>query len=179
MKKAAIVLLLLGCFVMIQACASTPKLPDPKAGLYVNAENRFTVAYPEKWEAQALTSPNEVMRAANPIQYLLPVIATSVADLQPDASLDPKGFTEAVKASIPGTKRFKVLDQEDVTLNDGTPAKAFTYKWNWTDGATKLVSASLITIKDNKFYSSTVTTILGGDTKPETLLEIAKGWMFY
>jgi hypothetical protein len=35
-------------------------------------------------------------------------------------------FTKVVEQLIPGTKRFKVLSQEDVTLNDGTAAKAFT-----------------------------------------------------
>ena len=88
-------------------------------------------------------------------------------------------FTKAVEQLIPGTKRFKVLSQEDVTLNDGTAAKAFTYKWTWADGATKLLTGALISIKDDKFFTSTATTILGGETKPEQLLELVKSWKFY
>ncbi|MBW2176077.1 MAG: hypothetical protein JRH03_03855, partial [Deltaproteobacteria bacterium] len=65
------------------------------------------------------------------------------------------------------------------TLNDGTPAKAFTYKWTWTDGVSKLVTAAVISIKDDKFFTTTVTTLLGGETKPEQLLEIVKSWKFY
>ena len=178
MKKAAIVLLVLGCFVMFQACASAPKLPDPKPGLYVNEEYRFTVAYPENWKLDAL-QPGEVLRAANENPYKLPVITANVGDLKADSSLDPEAYTKAVEQAIPGTKRFKVLSQEDVTLNDGTAAKAFTYKWTWADGATKLVTGALITIKGDKFFSSNATTILGGETKPEQLLALVKSWKFY
>jgi len=178
MKKAAIVLLVLGCFVALQACASAPKLPDPKPGLYVNDEYRFSLTYPENWKPDAL-QPGEVLRVANDNPYKLPVITASVADLQPDASLDPEAFTKIVEQAIPGTKRFKILSQEDVTLNDGTAAKAFTYKWTWADGATKLVTGALISIKDDKFFTSTATTVLGGDTKPEQLLELVKSWKFY
>ena len=182
MKKVSqrlwIILLVLAAFVLLQACASTPKLPDPKPGLYVNEEFRFSVSYPENWTTEPL-QPGEVLRAANPSQYKLPVITAAVADLQEGASLDPEGFTDAVKQLIPGTKRFKIYEQEDVTLNDGTAAKAFTYTWTWTDGFTKLLTAALITIKEDKYFNSTATTIVGGDTKPEQLLEMVKSWKFY
>ena len=178
MKRTAILLLVLGCFAILQACASTTKLPDSKPGLYVNEEYRFSVAYPENWRPDALL-PGEVLRAANDNPYKLPVIMASVADVQPDSSLDPEAFTKVVEQTIPGTKRFKVLSQEDVTLDDGTTAKAFTYKWTWADGATKLVSAALISIKDGKFFTATATTILGGETRPEQLIEMVKSWKFY
>jgi len=178
MKKAAIVLLVLGCFIMIQACASTPKLPDPQPGLYVNEEYRFSLTYPETWKPDTL-QPGEVLRVANDNPYKVPVLTASVADRQADSSLDPEAFTKTVEQLIPGTKRFKVLSQEDVTLNDGTAAKAFTYKWTWADGATKLVTGAVISIKNDKFFTSTATTILGGETKPEQLLELVKSWKFY
>jgi len=177
-KNSLIVLFILTGFFLLQACASAPKLPDPKPGLYVNEEYRFSVAYPENWNPDAL-QPGEVLRAANENPYKLPVITASIGDLQPDSSLDPEAFTKVVAQAIPGTKRFKVLSQEDVTLNDGTAAKAFTYKWTWADGATKLVTGALISIKDNKFFTSTATTILGGETRPEQLLELVKSWKFY
>jgi hypothetical protein len=115
-------------------------------------------------------------------------MTAAVSDLQEGASLDPKAFTDGAKQAIPGTKRFKVYEQEDVILNDGTPAKAFTYTWTWTDGVTKLLTAALITIKEieketaekeGKYFNTTVTTIVGGDTKPEQLLEMVKSWKFY
>ena len=75
--------------------------------------------------------------------------------------------------------REEVVAQEDITLNDGTPAKAFTYEWTWSDGFTELVTGALITIKDGKYFSSTATTIVGGETKPEQLAERVKAWKFY
>jgi hypothetical protein len=179
MKKAAIVLLVLGCFVMLQACATAPKLPKSQPGLYVNEEFRFSVNYPENWTIEPLQVEGEVLRAANPNPYKVPVITASVADLQDGDSLDPKAFTKGVEQSIPGSKRYKVLSEEDITLNDGTPAKAFVYKWTWTDGVSKLVTAAVISIKNDKFFTTTVTTLLGGDTTPEQLIEIAKSWKFY
>ncbi|MBW2612192.1 MAG: hypothetical protein JRE12_07470 [Deltaproteobacteria bacterium] len=178
MKKTAIVLLVLGCFVMFQACASAPKLPESQPGLYVNPEFRFSVNYPENWTAEPLQA-GEVLRAANPNLYKVPVITASVADLAEGASLDTKAFTVVAQAAQTGSKRYKVLSEEDITLNDGTPAKAFTYKWTWTDGVSKLVTAAVISIKDDKFFTTTVTTLLGGETKPEQLLEIVKSWKFY
>ncbi len=35
-QRLWIILLVLAAFVLLQACASAPKLPDPKPGLYVN-----------------------------------------------------------------------------------------------------------------------------------------------
>jgi hypothetical protein len=189
-KRLWIILLVLASFVLLQACASAPKLPEPRPGLYVNEELRFSVEYPENWTAQPL-QPGELFRVANPNQFTLPVVQGGASDLQEGATLDPKGFTDAVKQAIPGTKRFKIYDQEDVTLNDGTPAKAFTYTWIWPEGPTRLFSAALITIKEietetgekkGKYFSTTLTsgpTLEGSDMKAEQMLEIVKSWKFY
>ena len=186
-QRLWIILLAMTGFALVQACATAPKLPEPRPGLYVNEEYRFSVEYPEHWTSEP-SQTGEIFRAANTNPYKLPVITVNVSDLQEDAILDPKGFTEGVKQLIPGTKRFKIYDQEDVTLNDGTPAKAFTYTWTWTDGVTKLLTAALITIKDvdiqsgekqNKYFNTTATTVVGGDTPPEQLLEMVKSWKFY
>jgi hypothetical protein len=154
MKKVSqrlwVVLLVLSAFVLLQACASAPKLPDPKPGLYVNEEYRFSVSYPENYQPDTLQT-NEVLRAANPNEWKIPVITAAVADLEGDAQLDIQAFLDAVKAINAGSKRFKVLSQKDLTLNDGTPAKAFSFKWTWTDGMTKLQSGALITIKEEKY----------------------------
>ena len=178
MKKALIVLLVLGCFITSQAFAAASKLPDQKPGLYVNTEHRFSVAYPEKWKSGTL-QPGEVLRAANPNMYSLPVITASVGDQKKDASLDVNVFVEAAKQAEPGSDGYKVVSQNDLTLNDGTPAKVFTYEWTWSDGFTELVTGALITIKGGKYFSSTATTIVGGETSPEQLLEMVKGWKFY
>jgi hypothetical protein len=189
-QRSGIILLVLISFVLVQSCATAPKLPEPKPGLYVNEDYRFSVAYPENWTPQPL-QPADLYRIANPNPVTLPVLTGGVADAQEGATLDPKGFTEGAKQAIPGTKRYKIYDQEDVTLNDGTPAKAFTYSWTWADGQTKLFSAALITIKEIetkdgdkqlKYFNTVVTmgpALPGGDITSEQMLEIVKSWKFY
>lgn len=178
MKKTVIVLLALGCFILLQALASAAELPTQKPGLYVNTEHRFSVTYPESWKPGTL-QPGEVLRAANTNMYSLPVITASISDQKKDSSLDPRVFIESAKKAEPGSDGYKVAAQEDLTLNDGTPAKVFTYEWTWSDGFTELVTGALITIKDGKYFSSTATTIAGGETSPDKLVEMVKGWKFY
>ncbi len=157
-------------FILLSACATTSK--DQAAdgavpGVYKNEEIGFTLKYPENYKHKKL-SGDEVLSTYNPSQWKVPTMSASVADKQSD-ELSAQGYMDAVKALNPGTKRFKVLAEKDITLNDGTPAKVFTFKWNWTDGVTKLQSGTLITIKGDKYISCNATTILGGDTKPEVL----------
>jgi hypothetical protein len=183
MKKVSqsfwIILLVLSAFVLLQACATAPKLPEPKPGLYVNEKFRFSVEYPENWLDDKLQSEEEVLRVHFPNQWKIPVLNVTVADLDDNATMDSKGFIEGAKASNPGAKRFKVLSEEMITLNDGTPALALTWKWSWTDGVTKLQTGSVLAYKDKKAISASVTTVLGGDTTPEVLLSIAKTLKFY
>ena len=178
MKNKTILLLTLGCFIMLQALALASELPTQKPGLYVNKEHRFSVAYPEDWKPGTL-QPGEVLRAANTNMYSLPVITAAISDQKKGSSLDPKVFIESAKKAEPGSDGYKVVAQEDLTLNDGTPAKVFTYEWTWSDGFTELVTGALITIKSGKYFSSTATTIVGGETSPEKLVEMVKGWKFY
>jgi len=178
LKSKTILLLALVCFIMAPALVSAAELPDQKPGFYVNKEYRFSVAYPEKWKPGTLL-PGEVLRAANTNMYSLPVITASVDEQKKGASLDVKVFIESAKKAEPGSDNYKAVSQNDVTLNDGTPAKVFTYEWTWSDGFTELVTGALITIKGGKYFSSTATTIVGGETSPEQLLEMVKGWKFY
>lgn len=157
---------------MLTACATAPP-EQPQAGggtpgLYKSDAYGFTLKYPENFKSHKIRYADEVCYVAYPNQWDLPNIGVSVSDLYNEA-LDPEVFMDSVKATNPGTKRFKVLSQKDMTLSDGTPAKSFIFKWNWSDGVTKLQSASLITNKGGKSISCTATTVLGGDTTPEVL----------
>jgi hypothetical protein len=163
---------------MLQACAGAPKLPESKAGLYANQELSFTVEYPENYVAQPLQG-DEVFRTANPNPYLIPVLTVSVADASADAKLESAPCLESAQAAVTGSKRFKILSEEMVTLNDGTPGLALTYKWTFMDGMTKLQTASMWVLKDGKSISVSCTTILGGDTTPEVLLAMVKTLNFY
>lgn len=178
MKKAAMVLMVMGCFVIFQACAGAPKMPESKAGFYVNQEFKFSVEYPEQYVPQPLQG-DEVYRAANPNPYLIPVLTVSVADVDADAGLESAPFLESAQAAVPGSKRFKLLSEEMATRNDGTPGLALTYKWTFSDGMTKLQTASMWVLKDGKSISVSCTTILGGDTTPEMLLEMVRTLKFY
>jgi len=183
MKKVSqsvwIILLVLAAFVLLQACATAPKLPEPKPGLYVNEEFRFSVEYPDNWIADALQSEDEVLRVHFPNQWKIPVLTATVADMQEGATLESEAFMEAAKASNPGASRFKVLSEEMIKLNDGTPALAIIWKWNWSDKVTKLQTATVWAFKDKKSFSTNATTVLGGETTPEILLALSKTLKFY
>ena len=178
-KRFRIILLVLASFVLLQACASAPKLPEPKPGLYVNEEYRFSVEYPEDWPADALQGVGEVMRVHHPNNWKLPVLTATIGDRDDDATLNSEGFIESAKENNPGAKRFKVLSEEMIELNDGTPALAMTWKWTWSDGITKLQTATVLAFREKNAISTHATTVLGGETTPEMLLALAKTLKFY
>ena len=178
MKKLSQILSLLCVaflgITMLAACATAPQ-EQPKAdagsgtpGLYKNDEYGLVVKYPENFKSHATRTDGEVLYVAFPNQWNIPNIGVTVADLYNEA-LDPQVFMDSLQKTYPGTKRFKMLSQKDMTLSDGTPAKSFTFKWNWEDGVTKLQSAALIANKGDKSFTCTATTVLGGDTAPEVL----------
>jgi hypothetical protein len=161
--------------VLAGGCSS---LPHARSGLYVNQEHRFSVDYPPSWKTEPVQH-DEVFRAANPSPYKLPVVTAAVVDLRPGVTLDPATFTQAMQRRIPGTTGFKVLSQQDVVLNDSTPAKAFVFEWTWSDGRTKMMTAALITIKDGKYYNATATGTPSGGPTAQQLLDMVKSWKFY
>jgi len=173
-----VVLIVLLCVALLAACATLPKA---KPGFYVNKDLRFSVNYPEKWQNQKFLAKDEILRVATPNEWKIPVLVVVIIDKSKGAQLKdaPKGWIAGAKRDFPGTKRFKVLSQETIKLEDGTPAAAFTLKWTWTDGMTKLQSASVVAYKKNKVVTATTTTVLGGETTPDKLLAICKTLRFY
>jgi hypothetical protein len=161
--------------LLLAACASMPKA---KPGLYVNQEHRFSVDYPASWQGQPLQG-DEVLRAANPTQFKLPVVTAAVAPQRQEASLDPKAFMAVMQQRIAGSSDFKLLSEENITLNDSTPGKAFTFEWLWADKTTRLTTATLIAIKNGRYYNATATNISGGSPPADQLLAIVKSWKFY
>jgi hypothetical protein len=182
MKKSSsgLWILLIGFFTvsLLAACATLPKA---QPGLYVNEQHRFSVSYPEKWQHQQFQSKSEVLRVANPNQWKIPVLTASVVDLPKGANLKnaAKAWVAAVKTSYPKTKRHKILSQEMITLEDGTPAAAYTAKWTWADGVTKLQTAAVTAFKGTKSITTTATTVLGGQTTPDKLLAMCRTLKFY
>jgi hypothetical protein len=148
-----------------------------RPGFYVNQQHGFSVDYPENWQTQP-PQHQEVFRAAAPNQYKLPVVTASVTENPKSSTLDPKAFTDVMQQMIPGSRGFNILSQEDVTLNDSTPAKAFVFEWIIADGKTKMVTAALIAMKAGKYYNVTVTNAAGAPPPPEQMLAVAKSWKF-
>lgn len=182
-----IVLLILTGFVLLQACATKPAQVAPSAeeslskpGLYVNSSPAFSVEYPKHWVSDKKQQDTEVLRVVNTNLYKVPSLVVGIDDLEEGAVLEnaAKDYIEVVRETNPGTKRFKILSEKRVTLNDDTPAVALTFKWSWSDGMTKLQSAALVIHKEGKIISLIATTILGGDTSLEKLLGMVLSFKF-
>jgi len=186
-KRSWIAVLLAASFIMVMACATAPKEEAPAEPAKAEApaaggDLNFTLTPPDHWKERPLESEIQVYNMANPSEYNIPNINVSVSPLPEgttEGEYDAKAYLAGVKASIPGTKRYKVLKQEEITLNDGTKALAYTFTWTWSDGMSKLASASLNVSKDGKFYGVMCTNILGLDPEtPDELLEIVKTFQF-
>jgi hypothetical protein len=169
MKKTRVFLIALMAFTLIPALALAGNTT------YSNEAPAFTFTYPNDWENKPLKG-SDVLRVAKPGPYGIPVLNVTVADKKPDAKpLDKagKGFMKAVQTASPDSKRFKLLSEKVMTLSDGSKAMAITFKWNLND-FTKLQSASVMVYKGKKAISLTCTTILGGETTPDKLLEMCQ-----
>ena len=161
--------------IALMAITLIPALALAGGATYTNGDPAFTVTYPGDWEKKPLQG-NDVLRVAKPGPYGIPVLNVTVADKLADAKpLDKAGksFMKAVQETSPGSKRFKLLSEKVITLPGGTKAMAITYKWSF-DEVTKLQSASVMVYKGTKAISLTGTTILGGETTPNKLLEMCQ-----
>ncbi len=170
--------------VLLSACASTPQEQSKgdtggqTPGLYKNEEYRFTAEYPDHYVPERLAG-DDVFRAVNTNAYKIPVFNVTVADAKAGEALNAKVWIKSAKKATPGSKRFKILSEEMVTLNDGTPGLLVFYKWTFSDGMTKLQTASMWVIKNGKSISASATTILGGDTTPDKLKAMVSSIKFF
>jgi hypothetical protein len=181
LKTPWIICVVLFSFTMLSACASTPSVQTKEGetsvpGQYKNETYRFTAEYPENYKPKPLKGA-DVFRVAQPNMWGLPVFHIAVKDAV--ENLDGAKYIEFVKKDNPGSKNFDLLSEKMVTLNDGTPALLISWKWTYSDGATKLQSASLAAQKDGKRISVSSTTVQGTDTTPEMLLGVVSTLNFY
>ena len=169
---------------MLSACATAPKeqpkgdAGDQTPGFYKNEEYRFTAEYPDHYVPERLER-DEVLHVANPNAWKIPVFTVNIADMKGDEKLDAQAYIDSAKKALPGSKRHKILSEEMVTLNDGTPGLKMFFTYTLPDGITKLQTASMWILKDGKAISTNATTILGGDTKPDKLLEMVSSIKFF
>jgi hypothetical protein len=183
-RNLVLVGIVLLSFTLLSACATSSKdsAADPAAdgavaGVYKNEALGFTFTYPENFKILPLQFDTEVLRVAYPNEWNLPSVVVGVSD-EPFEALDPQLYMDAVKANWPGTKRFKVLSEKDMTTNEGTPAKSFSFKWTWSDGVSKLQSGAFLTNKGDKAISCIATTGLGSEPTPDVLQAMCEAFKF-
>ncbi len=192
MKKNGLWLFVAVCAVtaammILQACATAPgqktagnQASPATPGLYVNKAPAFSVSYPKKWVPDKKQQPTEVLRVVNPTIYKIPSMVVDVSDLKTGATLDNAAadFLKGLAKAVPGTKRFKILSEKQITLNDGTPAVLINFSWTWKDGVTKLQSAALLVYKEGKSISVLTTTVFGGFTSLKELTDMVLTFKF-
>ena len=167
-------------FVLLSACATSSKDQAADAavpGVYKNVEQGFTFTYPENFTVLPLQYDNEVLRVAYPNQWNLPSVVVNVSD-EANETLDPQVYMDGVKENNPGTKRYKVLSEKDMTTNDGRPAKSFSFKWTWSDGVSKLQSGAFLSSKGGKAITCIATTGLGSEPTPDVLQAMCEAFKF-
>ena len=165
MKKALLVVMVgLVCGAFLTSCVA------PK---YSHKDPVFSYEYPSGYKAEPLAGGAEVARFANQNQYKIPVYTASVADKVAGVKLSDviEGVIATMEKANPGSSRYKVIAQNLVKLSDGSDALAWTLKWRWIDGVTYLQTALVNAYQGDKLITIAGTTIFGGPTSLDTLLQ--------
>ncbi|MCJ7774369.1 MAG: hypothetical protein MUP22_14700 [Desulfobacterales bacterium] len=165
MKKALLFIMIgLVCGVFLTSCGS------PK---YVHKDPVFSYEYPMGYKQEPLAGGAEVARFANQNQYKIPVYTASVVDKVAGVKLSDvtEGVIATMEKDNPGSSRYKVIAQNLVKLSDGSDALAWTLKWRWIDGVTYLQTALVCAYQGDKLITIAGTTMFGGDTPLDKLLE--------
>jgi len=181
-----VLLVLLSTSLVIGGCASQSgpvksAAGEYEKGKYTNKTPAFSVQFPDSW--RPITPKNkEVFRVANMNEWQIPVAGVDVGDKAKDAppiesETAAQNYLKGLKESNPQTSRHRIESWEAVKLSDGTPAMTLIIKWQW-DAATVLTTAGLVAYKDDKVVSLSNTTVVGGDTPPQKLLEMLKTLKF-
>jgi hypothetical protein len=165
MKKTLLFIMAgLACGAFLASCAA------PK---YVHKDPAFSYEYPWGYKEDKLMGKDEVARFANQNQYKIPVYTAEVKDREKGLKLAdvPKMYLEELPKTYPGSARFKIFEQKLVKLSDGSDAVAVKLKWRYIDKVTYLQSAGVMTYQGDKMIAILGTTIFGGPTTLDKLLE--------
>lgn len=121
----------------------------------------FTLEYPKNYKMGTPLNKNEMLRVHGPIAGGAgnPTLTVTVLDLGKDWKLEDQaeGWVDSVQKSFPNAKRFKILSENIITLNDGTKASEFIISWMWEDGMTMLVTSGLTAFKGGKSVNVSAT----------------------
>ena len=155
MKPAGSLVLSLGISLLALTCN---RLPEGKDRSYTNAVPGFSIAYPDRWQPEKPRYDHEVFRATDP--SALPSLAIDTYEPSEPIGIDDQysdKFMKYLKFLFPRASDFKLVTHELVPLQDGTRAAQTCCEWTWEDGATRLVSYNVSTVKDHKLVSVTCT----------------------
>ena len=167
-KKILFTVVAITCVALLASCGPMR---------WVNSgDPKFSFIVPPNSDFDTKRTPTEVVRyGGTGNAYRLPTFYAAVFD-------KPAGFTLAdggqfaiddYQKAYPDASRFKIIKQETVTLDDGSPAQAIQLKWKWTDRVTILKTASVVAVKGNKVIHFSGTTIYAGGTSMEDLMKTA------
>ncbi|MBW1848027.1 MAG: hypothetical protein JRJ27_12995 [Deltaproteobacteria bacterium] len=167
MKKALLVIMVvLVCGAFLTSCGA------PK---YVHKDPAFSFEYPHGYKPGKVQG-TAVARFENQNQYRIPNYSLGADDKAQGATLDnfAEGYSEVLQGLYPKASRFKILEKNMVKLSDGSDAVAWKLKWRWIDRVTYLQSSGVAAFKGNKSISCFGTTIFGGDTSMDMMLDQCK-----
>lgn len=166
MKKA---LLLMMISLLCVAFLTASGLAESRK--YIHPAPVFSFEYPTNYQAGTLQSATEVARFFSPNLYKLPMIVAHVSEQKEDFKpTDPvQEFVERMKTTIPGTADFKIIEEKEVKLNDGSTGYLFKINWKWVDGITAMETILLSGVKADQVITLTGTAFSNQKHSAEVL----------
>ena len=142
MTRVSIVTVLIACMLSIGIFAEESGLST-----YVQDSPRFSFGYPKEFVPKELDGSTEVARYAAPNMFKVPVLVAHVTEAGSDQSGQALAaeIIDRLKAQTPGVYGFKVTENREVALSDGSPARFIKLEWKWVNG-TPMETASVVSI---------------------------------
>lgn len=138
---------------------------------YVSKEYGFSFQYPSEFRKSSLKSSTEVARYSARNIYKVPVLVVNVTDRQSGYSQNDlqRALINRLSEASPGVSGFKVSDEKEIKLSDGSDAFMFRISWLWVDGKTGMETVSVSS--ENKGKIITLSATAFKEQKLEQVLE--------
>ena len=130
---------------------------------YTNEEYGFSFEYPVDFKEVPVLYPGEIIRLAILNDFKVPVLTVSVKEKSEGAVLSeiPRKVVDFMKASMPGTSEYTIMNEDMITLNDGTEAATIEFSWLLGDKVTLMETSSILMFKNTHQITITGNTIRG------------------
>ena len=121
------------------------------ASEYTHNSPAFSVTFPDNWNIMPSIYKNQILYVQEPGPGTRPQLHISVGDLPEGANLANAGkrYAEGLKLF---SKEITIISDEEIKLENGTPARKSVLKWNW-GGVAPLNSLVVTAIRNNKEIS--------------------------